>query len=58
MSGGQLPAGWTLEEIRDVSGDREAAVLGIDHVVMWRGRPGEDERLQPGIVRSSTGCAW
>ncbi len=50
MTGGQLPAGWTLEAIRDVSGDREAVVLDTDRVVTWRGRPGQDERLRPRIV--------
>ncbi|MFI2641453.1 hypothetical protein [Streptomyces sp. NPDC018610] len=46
----RLPAGWTLEEIRDVSGDRDAVVLDTDRVVTWVGRPGGDERLRPGIV--------
>lgn len=50
MATGQLPAGWTLEEIRDVSGDPGAVVLGTDHVVTWRGWPDEDELLHPEIV--------
>ncbi|MGW7259012.1 hypothetical protein [Streptomyces sp. NPDC054834] len=48
MAGGQLPAGWTLEEIREVSGDREATPLGTDRVVM--GWPAQGERLHPEIV--------
>ncbi|KQW16155.1 hypothetical protein ASD08_24215 [Streptomyces sp. Root369] len=47
---GQLPAGWTLEEIREVSGDQESVALDTDRVVTWVGRPGEDERLHPEII--------
>ncbi|MEV5202059.1 hypothetical protein [Streptomyces sp. NPDC053720] len=51
MTGEQLLAGWTLGEIRSVSGDREATVLDSDRRVTWLGRPvGEDERLFPEIV--------
>ncbi|MFJ6852080.1 hypothetical protein ACIQM3_16345 [Streptomyces sp. NPDC091271] len=47
--GKRLPAGWTLEEIRDVSGDREATPLDIERTVMtsW---PVPDLRLHPEIV--------
>ncbi|MET7369466.1 hypothetical protein ABZS61_27115 [Streptomyces sp. NPDC005566] len=46
--GAVLPAGWTLEEIRDVSGDRGAVPLDTDRVVT--GWPDQDERLRPEIV--------
>ncbi|MFJ3305192.1 hypothetical protein ACIPSA_19120 [Streptomyces sp. NPDC086549] len=48
MTDRQLPAGWTLEEIRTVSGDREATPLDIDRVVT--GWPAQDERLDPEII--------
>lgn len=50
MTGQRLPVGWTLAEIRRVSGDREAVVLGVDRVVRWVAGPGEDEPLHPEIV--------
>ncbi|MCT9075094.1 hypothetical protein [Streptomyces fulvoviolaceus] len=50
MTSRQLPAGWTLEEIREVSSDREATPLEIDRVVTWMGWPAQDERLHPEIV--------
>ncbi|MFF4351280.1 hypothetical protein [Streptomyces sp. NPDC001530] len=50
MADEQLPAGWTLEEIRNVSGDREATALDNDRVVTWQGWPAEDERLDAEIV--------
>ncbi|MFP8963132.1 hypothetical protein ACLIYP_21655 [Streptomyces nanhaiensis] len=50
MAGAQLPAGWTPEQIRGVSGDREAVVLSTDLVVTWTGSPGEEERLCPQII--------
>ncbi|MFF4632157.1 hypothetical protein [Streptomyces griseorubiginosus] len=50
MAGGQLPAGWTLEEIRGVSGDRESVALDTDRDVTWVGQPGEDERLHPEFI--------
>jgi hypothetical protein len=50
MAGGRLPAGWTLDEIRDVSGDRDSVALDTNRVVTWVGRPGEDEQLRPEIV--------
>ncbi|MFE2514415.1 hypothetical protein [Streptomyces mirabilis] len=48
MAGEQLPAGWTLEEIRNVSGDWEATALDTDRIVT--GWPAKDERLYPEIV--------
>ncbi|MFF0715894.1 hypothetical protein ACWEVM_09510 [Streptomyces bauhiniae] len=33
MTDTRLPEGWTLQRIRDVSGDQEAVVLGTDRVV-------------------------
>ncbi|MGW2938343.1 hypothetical protein ACWDA7_42720 [Streptomyces sp. NPDC001156] len=48
MAGRQLPAGWTLEEIREVSGDRQATPLGTDPVVM--GWLAQGEQLHPEIV--------
>ncbi|WP_238419368.1 hypothetical protein [Streptomyces taklimakanensis] len=50
MAGAQLPTGWTLEQIRDVSGDREAVVLSTDRAVTWLGQPGKEERLCPQII--------
>ncbi|MFJ2832870.1 hypothetical protein ACIPC1_35865 [Streptomyces sp. NPDC087263] len=50
MADGQLPAGWTLEGIRKVSGDRGATALDTDRVVTWLGWPAKDERLCPEIV--------
>ncbi|MFE2599972.1 hypothetical protein ACFXCZ_26360 [Streptomyces sp. NPDC059396] len=48
MAGTHLPAGWTLEEIRKVSGDQEATSLDTDRVVMsW---PTRGDRLHPEIV--------
>ncbi|GAA2511797.1 hypothetical protein GCM10010406_54990 [Streptomyces thermolineatus] len=48
MAGRQLPEGWTLEEIRRVSGDREATPLDTDRVVT--GWPEQGDRLHPEIV--------
>ncbi|MFG2465186.1 hypothetical protein ACGFXB_06900 [Streptomyces canus] len=50
MADGQLPAGWTLEEIRKVSGDQESVALDTDRVVTWVGRQGEDKRIHPEII--------
>ncbi|MFI6893938.1 hypothetical protein ACIBM4_07490 [Streptomyces sp. NPDC050256] len=53
MTRGKLPTGWTLEEIRRVSGDREAVALDADRSVKWVVTPGryaESERLHPEIV--------
>jgi hypothetical protein len=48
MTGRQLPAGWTPEKIRKVSGDWEAASLDTDRVVT--GWPAQGERLHPEII--------
>lgn len=48
MADGQLPAGWTLAEIREVSGDQEATPLDTDRVVT--GWPAQDQRLDPAYV--------
>ncbi|MFE1949838.1 hypothetical protein ACFW9D_05150 [Streptomyces sp. NPDC059524] len=46
-----LPAGWTLDEIREISGDRKAEPLTTDRVVTWLDRPeGNEQRLRPQIV--------
>ncbi|MDG9695114.1 hypothetical protein QC281_34030 [Streptomyces sp. DH17] len=50
MAGGRLPAGWTLEKVREVSGDGRAAALGADRVVRWVGGSGGDERLHPETI--------
>ncbi|MEU6240353.1 hypothetical protein [Streptomyces sp. NPDC047024] len=50
MTGAPLPAGWTLQRIRDVSGDREALALGPDRAVNWVGGFGLPEVLRPEIV--------
>jgi hypothetical protein len=52
MTDARLPTGWTLQAIRDVSGDREAVPLdAVGRTVMWLTCPGEDdERLDPEIV--------
>lgn len=53
MTQGKLPTGWTLEEIRRVSGDREAVALDVDRSVksvVTLERYAENERLHPEIV--------
>ncbi|MGW4443141.1 hypothetical protein [Streptomyces sp. NPDC004682] len=50
MTDAPLPSGWTLQEIRDVSGDREALALAPDRTVKWVGRGGAPELLRPEIV--------
>lgn len=53
MTHGKLPAGWTLEEIRRVSGDREAVALDTERSVksvVTLERYAENERLHPEIV--------
>ncbi|MFF7530764.1 hypothetical protein ACFZB2_16945 [Streptomyces bobili] len=37
MVDARLPRGWTLQQIRDVSGDREAVALNPDRPVKWVG---------------------
>ncbi|MFE2066627.1 hypothetical protein ACFXDH_30340 [Streptomyces sp. NPDC059467] len=48
MADRRLPAGWTLEEIRKVSGDQEARPLDPDRVVT--GWPARSEQIRPEIV--------
>ncbi|MGW6209237.1 hypothetical protein ACWF9B_37040 [Streptomyces sp. NPDC055089] len=59
MTRAKLPIGWTLEEIRRVSGDREAVALDADRSVksvksvksvVTLGCYAENERLHPEIV--------
>ncbi|MGW0933769.1 hypothetical protein [Streptomyces sp. NPDC002666] len=60
MTRGKLPAGWTLEEIRRVSGDREAVALDADRsvkCVVSLERYAENERLQPEIVLGFQGLS-
>ncbi|MGW3667013.1 hypothetical protein [Streptomyces sp. NPDC005141] len=51
MADAQLPSGWSLQQIRDVSGDQEAVALNRNRAVKWVARPGApDEVLHPEIV--------
>ncbi|MEU9115585.1 hypothetical protein AB0D04_28325 [Streptomyces sp. NPDC048483] len=50
MADAQLPTGWTLRQIRDVSGDREAVALNPNRPVRWVGHAGADEAMHPEIV--------
>ncbi|MEU4213705.1 hypothetical protein AB0F13_27660 [Streptomyces sp. NPDC026206] len=50
MASAQLPAGWTLQQIRDVSGDREAVPLHTDCAVTSCLSPTADEVIRPAIV--------
>lgn len=50
MADAQLPAGWTLQQIRDVSGDQGAVVLDPDRPVKWVVSDGADEVMRPEIV--------
>lgn len=51
MTRAQLPAGWTLDAIRHVSGDKEAKALDADRCVEWvADGPRGHERLYPEIV--------
>ncbi|MFJ5798410.1 hypothetical protein [Streptomyces decoyicus] len=50
MASAQLPARWTLEEIRNVSGDQEALPLDTDRSVEWVAGPEGHERIHPEIV--------
>ncbi|MCM2416718.1 hypothetical protein [Streptomyces sp. RKAG293] len=45
------PAGWTIQQIRDVSGDAQATVLSADRPAVYCGIAGRaDELLHPEIV--------
>lgn len=50
MADAQLPPGWTLQQIRDVSGDQEAVALDPDRAAKWVAFGVADEVLQPEIV--------
>ncbi|MDX2645375.1 hypothetical protein PV341_17760 [Streptomyces sp. PA03-1a] len=49
MADAQLPPGWTLQRIRDVSGDQEAVVLDPHRAVKWVASDAHDV-LHPEIV--------
>ncbi|MEU4091285.1 hypothetical protein [Streptomyces sp. NPDC026673] len=58
MADAQLPPGWTLQQIRDVSGDQEAAVLEANRAVKWVALDGgADEVLHPEIILGFRGLA-
>lgn len=46
----RLPRGWTLQQIRDVSGDREAAALDPVRPVQWVSVGEAHEMSHPEIV--------
>ncbi|MET9416752.1 hypothetical protein ABZY03_21690 [Streptomyces klenkii] len=50
MTGARLPAGWSLQQIREVSGDREAVPLDTDRAVTRALPPAADEVICPAIV--------
>ncbi|WP_432043655.1 hypothetical protein [Streptomyces cadmiisoli] len=51
MADAQLPPSWSLQQIRDVSGDQEAVALDPNRAVRWVARPeAHDEVLHPEIV--------
>ncbi|MFE2539358.1 hypothetical protein [Actinacidiphila glaucinigra] len=50
MADAQLPPGWTLPQIRDVSGEQEAGALGTDRAVKWVASDGADEVVHPEII--------
>ncbi|WP_241253672.1 hypothetical protein [Streptomyces sp. W1SF4] len=46
-----LPVGWTVERIRALSGDRSAAPLGLDRLVVVEERGRSDyETLRPEVI--------
>lgn len=49
MADARLPPGWTLQRIRDVSGDQEAVVLDPNRAVKWVASDAH-EVLHPEIV--------
>jgi hypothetical protein len=56
MADAQLSPGWSLQQIRDVSGDHEAVALGPNLAVKWVARPGAvsdnvDNRV--GVVKAA-----
>lgn len=50
MADARLPQGWTLQQIRDVSGDKEAAALDPDRPVKWVCVGETHEMSRPEIV--------
>lgn len=50
MADARLPRGWTLQQIRDVSGDQEAVALNPDRPVKWVGFGEAHEMPHPEIV--------
>ena len=50
MADAPLPPGWTLHQIRDVSGDREAVALDPNRAVKWVAGTGAHEVLHPEII--------
>ncbi|MCX5263602.1 hypothetical protein [Streptomyces sp. NBC_00199] len=51
MADAQLPPGWSLQQIRDISGDKEGVALDQNRAVKWVARPGAPhEILHPEIV--------
>lgn len=46
----ELPEGWTLERIREVSGDSRAIVLSTDRSVSWVRSDHHREPIDPEIV--------
>jgi hypothetical protein len=46
----QLPSGWNLQQIRDVSGDQQGVALTPNRTVKWVAFDRADEMLQPEIV--------
>lgn len=50
MVDAQLPRGWNLQQIRDVSGDRDAVALDPDRPVQWVGVRETSEMPRPEVV--------
>ncbi|MFF7332424.1 hypothetical protein ACIQU5_35370 [Streptomyces sp. NPDC090306] len=50
MADAQLPPGWTLQQIRDVSGDRDAVALEPGRPVRWVGGAEHREMPCPEVV--------
>ncbi|KPI00441.1 hypothetical protein OK006_8256 [Actinobacteria bacterium OK006] len=50
MADAQLPLGWTLQWIRDVSGDREPVALDPNRAVQWVAGAGAPEVLHAEII--------
>lgn len=50
MADARLPQGWSLQQIRDVSGDREAVALDPDRSAKWVTFARAHEMPRPEIV--------